>query len=274
MPNEKNVTFVAGEHRRTMLQDSEIRVLPDSQTVAQAAADEFVRLAREALQRKGKFTVALSGGSTPRTLYSILAERTQKTTEPEIPWAQIHLFFGDERHVPPDHADSNYRMANEAMISKVPIPAANVHRIHTENKDAAAAAADYDHTLAEVFSLSSNGLPRFDLVFLGMGPDGHTASLFPDTTGVQELSKRVVANWVPKFNSFRVTLTRPVLNNAAQVMLLICGADKAPALVEVMGSGDPNTYPVKYVQPRDGKLLWLLDKAAASRLDSSQATAS
>jgi len=274
MPNEKNVTFVAGEHRRTMLQDSEIRVLPDSQTVAQAAADEFVRLAREALQRKGKFTVALSGGSTPRTLYSILAERTQKTTGPEIPWAQIHLFFGDERHVPPDHADSNYRMANEAMISKVPIPAANVHRIHTENKDAAAAAADYDRTLAEVFSLSSNGLPRFDLVFLGIGPDGHSASLFPDTTGVQELSKRVVANWVPKFNSFRVTLTRPVLNNAAQVMLLICGADKAPALVEVMGSGDPNTYPVKYVQPRDGKLLWLLDKAAASRLDSSQATAS
>jgi 6-phosphogluconolactonase len=257
-----------------MSQDSEIRVLSDAQSVAEAAADEFVRLAREALQRKGKFTVALSGGSTPKALYSILAERTQKKIGPEIPWAQIHLFFGDERHVPPDHPDSNYRMANEAMISKIPIPSANVHRIHTENQDASAAAEDYDRTLAKDFGLSSNGLPRFDLVLLGMGPDGHTASLFPGTSGVQELSQRVVANWVPKFSSFRVTFTRPVLNNAAEVMLLICGADKAPALAEVMGSGDPNTYPVKYVQPRGGKLLWLLDKAAASRLDSSHATAS
>jgi 6-phosphogluconolactonase len=257
-----------------MAQDSEIRVLADGQAVAQAAADEFVRLAREALQRKGNFTVALSGGSTPKTLYSLLADRTQKSIGPEIPWSQIHLFFGDERHVPPDHTDSNYRMANEAMISKVPVPAANVHRIHTENKDAAAAAAEYDRTLVQVFNLSANGLPRFDLILLGMGPDGHTASLFPGTSGVQELSKRVIANWVPKFNSFRVTLTRPVLNNAAEVMLLISGADKAPALSEVMGSGDPITYPVKYVQPRDGKLLWLLDKSAASRLDSSQATAS
>jgi len=122
--------------------------------------------------------------------------------------------------------------------------------------------------------LSATSIPRFDLILLGMGPDGHTASLFPGTSGVQELSKRVIAYWVPKFNSFRVTFTRPVLNNAAEVMLLIAGADKAPALSEVMGSGDPNTYPVKYVQPRDGKLLWLLDKAAASQLDSSQATAS
>ena len=257
-----------------MAQESEIRILADTQAVALAAADEFVRLSREALQRKGKFTVALSGGSTPKTLYSILAERAQQKIGPEIPWAQIHLFFGDERHVPPDHSDSNYRMANDAMISKVPIPSANVHRIHTENQDAAAAAADYDRTLVEVLGLSSNALPRFDLILLGMGPDGHTASLFPGTAGVQELSKRVIANWVPKFNSFRVTFTRPVLNNAAEVMLLICGADKAPALAEVMGSGDPNTYPIKYVQPRDGKVLWLLDKDAAGRLDSSRATAS
>jgi 6-phosphogluconolactonase len=230
-----------------MAQDSEIRVLSDGQAVAQAAADEFVKLAREALQRKGSFTVALSGGSTPKTLYSLLAERTQKGIGPEIPWSQIHLFFGDERHVPPDHADSNYRMANEAMISKIPVPAANVHRVHTENKNAGAAAEEYDRTLVQVFNLSTNGLPRFDLILLGMGPDGHTASLFPGTSG---------------------------LNNAAEVMLLISGADKAPALSEVLGSGDPDTYPVKYVQPRDGKVLWLLDKSAAGRLDSSQATAS
>ena len=257
-----------------MPRNSEIRILPDANAVAQTAAAEFVKLAREALQRKGTFMVALSGGSTPKTLYSLLAERTEKRVGPEIPWAQIHLFFGDERHVPPDHSDSNYRMANESMISKVPIPTQNVHRVHAENKDAAAAAADYDKTLVKVFNISENQVPRFDLILLGMGPDGHTASLFPGSSGVQELSKRVVANWVPKFNSFRVTFTRPVLNNAAEVLLLVCGADKAPALSEVMGSGDPNTYPVKYVQPDEGKLIWLLDRAAAGRLDSSQATAS
>ena len=257
-----------------MPRNSEIRIFPDTQAVAQTAADEFVKLAREAIQRKGTFMVALSGGSTPKALYSLLAERTEKRIGPEIPWAQIHLFFGDERHVPPDHPDNNYRMANEAMISKVPVPAQNVHRVHAENKDAAAAAADYDETLVRVFSLSGTQPPRFDLILLGMGPDGHTASLFPGSSGVQELAKRVIANWVPKFNSFRVTFTRPVLNNAAEVLLLVCGADKAPSLSEVMGSGDPNTYPVKYVQPNEGKLIWLLDRAAAGRLDSSQATAS
>lgn len=257
-----------------MPRNSEIRILSDANAVAQTAADEFVKLARDAIQRKGTFMVALSGGSTPKVLYSLLAERTQKHIGPEIPWAQIHLFFGDERHVPPDHADSNYRMANEAMISKVPIPAENVHRVHAEDKDAAVAAADYDETLVRVFNLSGDQLPRFDLILLGMGPDGHTASLFPGTSGVQERSRRVIANWVPKFNTFRVTFTRPVLNNAAEVLLLVCGADKSPALSEVMGSGDPNSYPVKYVQPNDGKLIWLLDRAAAGRLDSSQATAS
>ena len=258
----------------SMPKNAEIRVFANSQAVAQAAADEFVKIARDAVQRNGRFSVALSGGSTPRTLYSLLAERTQNKIGPEIPWSQIHLFFGDERHVPPDHTDSNYRMANEAVIAKVPIPEANVHRVHTENPDAAAAAQDYDHTLSQVFSLSGSELPRFDLILLGMGPDGHTASLFPGTSGVQELSKRVIANWVPKFNSFRVTFTRPVLNNAAEVMLLIGGADKAQPLAEVMGAGDPNTYPVKYVQPVNGKFLWLLDEAAASKLTSSQATAS
>jgi len=257
-----------------MPRNSEIRILPDTQAVAQTAADEFVKLAREAIQRKGTFMVALSGGSTPKALYSLLAERTEKRIGPEIPWAQIHLFFGDERHVSPDHPDSNYRMANEAMISKVPIPPQNVHRVHAENKDAAAAAAGYDETLVRVFSLSGTQPPRFDLILLGMGPDGHTASLFPGSFGVQELAKRVIANWVPKFNGFRVTFTRPVLNNAAEVLLLVCGADKAPSLSEVMGSGDPNTYPVKYVQPNEGKLIWLLDRAAAGRLESSQATAS
>src|SRR5262249_24883182 len=152
------------------------------------------------------------------------------------------------------------------------IPPENVHRVHSENDDAAAAALQYDETIAQVFGLNDNAPPRFDLVLLGMGPDGHTASLFPGTRAVHELRRRVAANWVPKFKSFRITLTRPVLNNAAHVMLLVCGADKAPALSEVMGSGSPDDYPVKYIQPTNGGLLWLLDKAAASKLGAIKAS--
>lgn len=255
-----------------MAQNPQIRILDDAQSVASSATDEFVRLAQSAVDSKGRFTVALSGGSTPKALYSLLAERTAQKRSPDIPWSKIHLFFGDERHVPPDHPDSNFRMANEAMISKVPIPAENVHRVHSENEDAAAAALQYDETIAQVFGLKENTLPRFDLVLLGMGPDGHTASLFPGTRAVHELRRRVVANWVPKFNSFRITLTRPVLNNAAQVMLLVSGADKAQALSEVMGSGSPDDYPVKYIQPTSGGLLWLLDKAAAGKPGSTKAS--
>jgi 6-phosphogluconolactonase len=255
-----------------MAQNPQIRILDDAQSVASSAADELARLAQSAVDSKGRFTVALSGGSTPKALYSLLAERTAQERSPDIPWSKIHLFFGDERHVPPDHPDSNFRMANEAMISKVPIPAENVHRVHSENEDAAAAALQYDETIAQVFGLKENTLPRFDLVLLGMGPDGHTASLFPGTRAVHELRRRVVANWVPKFNSFRITLTRPVLNNAAQVMLLVSGADKAQALSEVMGSGSPDDYPVKYIQPTSGGLLWLLDKAAAGKPGSTKAS--
>ncbi len=255
-----------------MAQNPQIRILDDAQAVASSAADEFARLAQSAADSNGRFTVALSGGSTPKALYSLLAERTAQKKSPDIPWSKIHLFFGDERHVPPDHSDSNFRMANETMISRVPIPPENVHRIHSENDDAAAAALQYDETMAQVFGLKENALPGFDVVLLGMGPDGHTASLFPGTRAVHELRRRVAANWVPKFNSFRITLTRPVLNNAAHVMLLVCGADKAPALSEVMGSGSPDDYPVKYIQPTNGGLLWLLDKAAAAKLGSTKAS--
>jgi 6-phosphogluconolactonase len=253
-----------------MAQNPQIRILDHAQSVASSAADEFVRLAQLAVDSKGQFTAALSGGSTPKALYSLLADHTAQKRSPDIPWSKIHLFFGDERHVPPDHPDSNFRMANEAMISKVPIPPENVHRVHSENEDAAAAALQDDEAIAQVFGLKDNALPRFDLVLLGMGPDGHTASLFPGTRAVHELRRRVVANWVPKFNSFRITLTRSVLNNAAQVMLLVCGADKAQALSEVMGSGNPDDYPVKYIQPTNGGLLWLLDMAAAAKSSSTK----
>jgi 6-phosphogluconolactonase len=240
-----------------------IRVFEDLQQVASAAADEFVVRAKRAIQHHGRFTVALSGGSTPKTMHTILAERSAK--DPKlVDWARVQILFGDERHVPPDHADSNYRMANETLLSKVPIPAANVHRMRCENPDAAKAAEEYDRELVNVFQLKGDDqLPRLDLIFLGMGPDGHTASLFPGTTAVHELKKRVVANWVPKFNTWRVTFTRPVINQAECVLLMVCGKDKAQPFAEVMGQGSPDVYPVKYVQPTHGELIWLVDRVAA-----------
>jgi 6-phosphogluconolactonase len=246
--------------------NAQIRIFDGLQQVAQAAAEQFIRRSQEAIEQHNRFTVALSGGSTPKVLYALLAEHTARGASPPIDWSHIHLFFGDERHVPPDHPDSNFRMANEALISKVPIPAANVHRVHAENPDAAVAAADYDRDLVSSFHLKDSQLPRFDLILLGMGPDGHTASLFPGTAAVQELKKRVVANWVEKFKTWRITFTRPVLNNAECVLLMVCGQDKSESLKEVMGGGSPDTYPVKYVAPSDGELIWMLDKAAASKL--------
>ncbi len=168
----------------------EIRILKNAADLFEAAAAEFAAQASAAVRANGKFTVALSGGSTPKTLYSLLA------TKPGIPWDKIHFFWGDERHVPPDHPESNYRMANEALLSKVPARAENIFRIHSEEKDAAAAALQYEQTLKDFFHLSPGKFPRFDLIFLGVGPDGHTASLFPGTSALTEKHRLVVANWV------------------------------------------------------------------------------
>jgi len=240
-----------------------IHTFDDLQEVATAAADEFVTRAKRAIAHHGRFTVALSGGSTPKTMHAILAARSAENPK-LVDWSRVQILFGDERHVPPDHPDSNYRMAKETLLSKVPIPSANVHRIRCENPDAGKAAEEYDRELIKVFQLKGQDqLPRFDLIFLGMGPDGHTASLFPGTMAVHELNKRVVANWVPKFNTWRVTFTRPVINQAECVLLMICGKDKAEAFREVIGQGSPDVYPVKYVQPTHGELILLLDKAAA-----------
>jgi 6-phosphogluconolactonase len=183
-----------------------------------------------------------------------------------LPWDRIQIFFGDERHVPPDHPDSNFRMATESLLSKVPIPEKNVHRIHAE-LDAEAAAAEYDQELRDFFHLSDEDWPRFDLILLGIGEDGHTASLFPGSKALTESSRRAVANWVEKFKTFRITLTFPVLNQAAEVVFLVSGAGKARILNEVLQPG-AQKYPVQSVQPEDGRLLWLVDQDAASLLRS------
>lgn len=225
----------------------------------EAAAADFSARAAQAVQAKGRFTVALSGGSTPKALYSLLA------TKSTIPWDKVCFFWGDERYVPPDHPESNYRMANEALLSKVPVRPENVFRIHAEEKDAAAAALQYEQALKDSFHLAPGQFPRFDLILLGTGPDGHTASLFPGTAALNESQRLVVANWVPKFNTHRITFTYPVLNAAACVIFLASGPDKAAILHQVLENSNAD-LPAQKVQPTDGQLIWLLDQAAAGAL--------
>jgi 6-phosphogluconolactonase len=241
----------------------EIRTLTTPQELSGAAAEEIVHAANEAVAARGRFTIALSGGSTPKNLFNLLATNARNV----LPWDRMFFFFGDERHVPPTDPDSNYRMADESLLSKVPVPPGNVFRIAAENPDAAAAAEAYEKTLQKFFALPPGQFPVFDLILLGMGPDGHTASLFPNTAGLQEKSRLVIANWVEKFKTSRITLTLPVLNAARCVTFLVSGTDKAPALHAVLDSDAPGEqYPSKLVRPTDGKLIWLVDRAAASEL--------
>ena len=242
-----------------------IEVLATAADLFHAAAEEFVRTARAAIGAKGRFTVALSGGSTPKGLYSLLAANYA-----DFAWNRVFLFFGDERHVPPTDPDSNYRMVHESLLTKIAIPAENVFRVPAENPDAAAAASDYEVQLRRFFELRPGDrpgeFPRFDLILLGLGPDGHTASLFPDSAALDESSRLVVANWVAKFNTYRITFTFPVLNRAAEVMFMAIGADKADMLYKVLEGKSIPPLPSQRVQPSDGNLLWMLDEAAAAKL--------
>jgi 6-phosphogluconolactonase len=243
----------------------EIRILNTPADLFQAAADEFAKLASDAVSRRGRFCVALSGGSTPKSLYALLA------TMPSIPWDKVCLFWGDERHVPPDSPESNYRMASEALLSKVPVRPENVFRIHAEQKDADAAARAYEQTIRTFFDLPAGEFPRFDLTLLGTGPEGHTASLFPSSSALEEKTRPVVANWVDKFHTFRITFTFPVLNRTACIMFLVSGADKAPIVHEVLEKPSAD-LPAQKVRPIDGRLIWMLDRPAASALLQSRAS--
>jgi 6-phosphogluconolactonase len=238
-----------------------IEVVASAADLFHAAAEEFMRVGRDAIGAQGRFTVALSGGSTPKALYSLLAANYTSFV-----WNRVFLFFGDERHVAPTDPESNYRMVNEALLTKITIPAENVFRVPAENPDASAAASDYEGQLRRFFELKSGEVPRFDLILLGMGPDGHTASLFPDSAVLEEQSRLVVANWVAKFNTYRITFTFPVLNRAAEVMFLASGPDKAEMLHQVLEGKNTPPLPSQRVQPSDGKLLWMLDEAAAAKL--------
>ena len=235
---------------------NEFRVYPDAASLARAAAEHCVTLAAEAIAARGRFAVALSGGSTPCATYALLAT---EEFDARVDWSRVHVFWGDERCVPPDHPDSNYRMARQALLDKTSIPTENVHRIRGELPPDQAATA-YQAELEAV--LGAGG--RFDLISLGMGEDGHTASLFPGTAALHEQTRWVVAHYVGKLSVWRVTLTPVAINAAAHVTFLVSGAGKAERLREVLdGPHQPDVLPAQIVRPTDGRLLWLADAAAA-----------
>lgn len=242
-----------------------IQTFADPESLAQAAAAQFVRLAENAIAVRGRFTVALSGGSTPKRLYQLLATPEWRY---KVTWKKVHLFWGDERHAPPDHPDSNYRMVRESLIDRVSILAANVHRISAEDPNADLAARQYEQKLRLFFELATNELPQFDVVFLGMGPDGHTASLFPGTEAVFEQKRLVVSQWIEKFKTDRITLTPPAINNAMDVIFFVTGAEKAVTLKSVLeGAYQPDRLPSQIIHPTQGKVLWMVDRAASHLLE-------
>jgi 6-phosphogluconolactonase len=241
--------------------NAELQIVPDVAALYHTAADEFSRCALSAIAERGRFCVALSGGNTPRGVHAELAARKKDS----LPWDKIYVFFGDERHVPPEDPESNYRMARESLLSKVPIPEENVHRILAE-LPAPAAAVQYEMDIRTFFRLPAGAWPRFDLIFLGLGDDGHTASLFPGSPALNEHSRIVVANSVDKLGSYRITFTYPVLNHAQQIVFLVSGKSKAQILKEIFTTSRQGSYPAQGVRPETGKLMWIVDKDAAGLL--------
>jgi 6-phosphogluconolactonase len=240
-----------------------VHIFADAGTLARAAAVEFARRAAAAVAGDGRFAVALSGGHTPLRLFAELADAPP---EP-IAWERVHVFWVDERTVPPDHPDSNFGAAQRALLGRVAIPAANVHRMRGEDPEPARAAAEYESVLRSAFAAPAPLVPRFDLVLLGMGREGHTASLFPGSEALGERSRLVAAPWVDAIGARRLTMTLPVLDAAACVLFLVAGADKAETVATVLErppTSEP--LPAQRVAPDGGALLWLLDAAAASLL--------
>jgi len=256
-------------------------VAPGAEEFREAAAREFLAIAAAAIHARGRFAVALSGGNTPRGVYERIAATWREAPDDPLEWSRVHLFWGDERYVPHDHPESNYRMAREALISRVPIPPGNVRPVPTDLPDPREAAARYEATLREFFGPppgaaegggagegASTGPgaaapPRFDLVLLGLGADGHTASLFPGTGAPDVTDRLATAVHVAKLDAWRITLTLPLLNHAANVIFLVTGADKAAILRAIIeGPATDPPYPARRVRPA-GSLLWIADRAAA-----------
>ena len=230
-----------------------VRVYPNPSEVARGGARLFVDYAWQSISKRGEFMVALSGGNTPRMLFEYLASEEFRG---QVDWAKVHVFWSDERAVPPDNPESNYGMARRELLIRVPIPLANVHRMEAEKPNIGRAAHEYEEVLRKYLELDERGFPRFDLIFLGMGTDGHTASLFPGTAALEEIIRRVVANFVPKLNTWRLTFTLPLINHARHVCFLVNAAKHAD-LIERVLKGDLK-YPASRVNPDVGKLTWIL----------------
>lgn len=239
-----------------------VRVLPNAQAVAHAAAELFVATALESQQRRGVFRVALTGGSSPRLYHGLLATSPLRD---QVDWSRIQFFWGDERCVPPDDPQSNYLLARETLLDAVPVPPDHIHRMRGED-DPTTAASAYEAELRQVFGVGASETPRFDMIYLGMGANAHTLSLFPHTAALSVTDRLVVTNYVAEINMNRITFTTTLANNAALVAFVIAGADKAPAVAQVLeGPRDPERYPSQLIAPA-GELLYLLDPSAAAQL--------
>jgi 6-phosphogluconolactonase len=244
----------------------DVVIFSDGEKLSQAAADYIVRLAQESITAHGTFTIALSGGSTPKKLYGLLASESYRN---QIDWPHVEIFWSDERCVPVTDPECNYNMALEVMLSKLQLNANQIHRMPADESDPDAAAEKYTQEMRRV--LGTDGTPAFDLIQLGMGPEGHTASLFPHQASLHEQERLILPVSVPKPPPPRLTFTPPLLNAAKHVLFLVTGAEKADAVQAVLeGERQPDEYPAQIVQPVDGDVTWMLDTAAASKLSQKQ----
>lgn len=241
----------------------DVTIYPDTDTLSREAAQHIIRIAQESIADHARFTIALSGGSTPRKLYSLLGDEPYRS---QIDWTRVDIFWSDERCVPPNDEESNYHMAQQVLLSKIPIPANQVHRMPADQADGDAASLAYTRDMQNTFG--TDGVPSFDLIQLGMGPEGHTASLFPHQPSLHEQQRLVMPVVVPKPPPPRLTFTPRILNAAKHVLFLVTGAEKADAVHAVLeGDYQPDEYPAQIVQPVKGEVTWMLDKAAASKLN-------
>ena len=239
-----------------------IAIYPNIDILSHEAAQYIIRIATESITTHGRFTIALSGGTTPRKLYGLLGSEPYRS---QIDWTLVHIFWSDERCVPPNSEESNYHLAHEVLLSKISIPAVQVHRMPADMPDRNAASQEYENEMRRVFE--TDGIPNFDLIQLGMGPEAHTASLFPHQAALHEQQRLVVPVSVPKPPPDRLTFTPPLLNAARNVLFLVAGSDKADALHAVLeGPYNPDEYPAQIVRPPDGEVSWMVDTAAAAKL--------
>ena len=255
------------------LNNNELKIAADSSSLYKAIADDFMQRANDVIHKKGLFTVVLSGGNTPKKLFSLLSTEPYKSG---VPWDKIYFFFGDERYVPEDQPDNNFFMAHQYLFSHVHVPIVNVFQIPTEYQDPNKAALDYAATIRELLKVKEDDIPQFDLLYLGLGTNAHTASLMPGTELVKAYAKAAegghknqitAAAFIEELNMYRITFTPPLINNSLCIAFLVEGEEKAEPVWQILkGPRDPVSYPAQLIKATHGKLIWFLDEPAAEKL--------